>query len=68
MSLNSDDILLYRPIYTFGDYQDMQGDVNNLCAWTDDNHLKFTATKCKYMIISGKKQPIIPNFPPLINN
>ena len=68
MSLYADDILLYRPIYTSADYHDLQGDVNNLCAWTDGNNLKFNATKCKYMILSRKKQPIIPNSPLLINN
>ena len=49
-------------------YYDLQVDVNNLCAWTDGNNMKFNATKCKYMIISRKKQPIIPNSPLVINN
>jgi len=57
MSLYADNILFYRPIYTHADYHDLQGDVNNLCAWTDGNNLKFNATKCKYMIISRKKHP-----------
>ena len=35
MSLYADDILVYHPIYTSADYHDLQGDVNNLCAWTD---------------------------------
>ena len=68
MSLYADDILLYRPIYTSANYHDLQGDVNNLCAWTDGNNMKFNATKCKYMIMSRKKQPIIPNSPLVINN
>ena len=68
MSLYADDILLYHPIYTHADYHELQGNVNNLCTWTDGNNLKFNATKCKYMIISRKKQPIIPNSPLLINN
>ena len=54
VSLYADHILLYRPIYTSVDYQDLQGDVNNLCAWTDDNYLKFNASKCKYKIMSRK--------------
>ena len=68
MSLYADDILLYRPIYTSADYYDRQGDVNNLCAWTDGNNIKFNTTKCKYMVISRKKQPIISNPPIVINN
>ena len=38
MSLYVDDNVLYRPIYTSADYHHLQGDVNNLCAWTDDNN------------------------------
>jgi len=68
MSLYADDIVLYRPIYTPADYHQLQGDVNNLCTWTDGNNLKFNVTKCKYMIISRKKQPITPNSPLFINN
>ena len=63
MSLYVDDILLYHPIYTHANYHDLQGDVNNFCAWTDGNNLKFNATKCKYTIIFRKKQPILPNSP-----
>ena len=67
MSLYADQILLYRPIYTSADYHDLQGDVNNRCTWTDGNNLKFNAIKCKYMIISRKKQPIIYLTLPLLS-
>ena len=68
ISLYADDILLYRPIYTHNDYHLLQGDVNNICTWADINNLKFNSTKCKYMIISRKKQPTIPVSPLLIND
>ena len=69
MSLYADDILLYHPIYTSADYHDLQGDVNNLCSWTDGNNLKFNATKCKYMIMNlERNSPSYLTLPPRINN
>jgi len=44
MSLYVDDNVLYHTIYSPADHHHLQGDVNNLCAWTDDNSLKFSAT------------------------
>ena len=68
MTLYADDILLYHPISTSSDFHFLQEDINNLCSWTDDNYLNFNASKCKYMIISKKKQPILPDSPLSVNN
>ena len=57
MLLYADDIMLYRPIYAVVDYELLQLDINQLCSWTDSNLLKFNSDKCKYMIISRRKQP-----------
>ena len=55
-SLFADDIMLYRPIYCPTDYSLLQTDIDDICSWTSDNLLEFSVQKCKYMIISHKKQ------------
>ena len=63
MSLYADDVMLYRIIRSQADFISLQADVDTLCIWTDENRLNFTATKCKYMVISRKRQPIVPSSP-----
>ena len=53
MSLYADDIMFYRIICSAIDYHTLQIDIDH---WTDSNLLTFIATKCKYIIISRKKQ------------
>jgi len=52
----ADDIMLYCPIYCTTDYSLLQTDIDDICSWTSDNLLEFSEQKCKYMIISHKKQ------------
>ena len=47
MLLYADDSMLYHPISAPEDYHHLQGDINRLCTWTDDNLLKYNANKCK---------------------
>ena len=68
MTIFADDITLYRPIYTAADYDLVQTDIDSLCSWTDNNLLRLNAIKCKYMIISRKKQPSIPGSPLTVNH
>ena len=63
MSLYADDLMLYRPIQSATDYHFLQMDIDNLCVWSDDNLLKFNSRKCKYIIISRRKQPSLPVTP-----
>ena len=63
MSIYSDDLVLYRPIHSATDYHLLQIDIDNICVWSDDNHLKFNGRKCKYMIITRRKQPSLPVTP-----
>ena len=63
VSLFADDLLLYRPIEKLVDYQYLQTDIDSLCDWSDDNHLQFNGTKCKFMVISRKREPILPPQP-----
>ena len=68
MSLYADDIMLYRPIRSPVDYHSLQLDIDNLCAWTNENFMKFNASKCKFMVVSRKKHPLEPVTSLAINN
>ena len=59
----ADDIMFYRIIRSATDYHALQMDINSLCRWTDRNLLTFNANKCKYMLISRKKQQTLPSSP-----
>ena len=64
--LYADDVVLYRPIYCQEDYNSLRNDVDSLCDWTSSAFLYLNAAKCKYMLISRKKQPIVPLTPILV--
>ena len=68
MSLYADDMMLYHLIRSQIDFLALQADVDCLSGWTDENHLKFNTAKCKYVVISRKKQPTLPTSPIVINN
>ena len=68
MLLYADDSMLYRPIRTPEDYNQLQLDMNKLCTWTNNNLLTYNTNKCKYMVISRKKQPSLPSMPLNVNN
>ena len=63
----ADDILLYRPIRTSGDYSALQDDIDALSNWATQNAMTFNATKCKHMTISRKRNRHTP-APPLSLN
>jgi len=54
--LYADDILLFRPIRTIGDYSALQADIDTLSNWATQNTMTFNTAKCKYMRISRKKK------------
>ena len=62
--LYADDILLFHPIRTIGDYSALQADIDALSNWATQNTMTFNTAKCKYMRISRKKKCIIsaPSF------
>ena len=68
MLLYADDSMLYRPIHTDDDYYHLQLDINKLCTWTDNNLLRYNSTKCKYMVISRRKQPTLPSTSLFVND
>ena len=67
MLLYAHDSMLYHPISAPEDYHHLQGDINRLCTWTDENLLKYNANKCKYMVISRKRHPLVPCTPLRVN-
>ena len=60
MVLYADDMVLYRPIYSYEDYWLLQQDINAIAMWIANNHLQFNASKCKYMTISQKRAKELP--------
>jgi len=55
--LYADDMLLCRKIDSTEDFIALQRDINTINNWTKENHLTFNIAKCKYMLISCKRQP-----------
>ena len=68
MLLYADDRMLYRPIRTPDDYIQLQMDIDKLCVWTKNNLMQYNVNKCKYIIISRRKQPSLPNTPLAVDN
>ena len=62
INLFADDVLLYQVVSKEEDFALVQ---DNLSV---DNHLNFNLTKCKYMTISRKLHPTLPNTPLLLSN
>ena len=59
--LYADDILLYHPISIPEDLEHLQNDVDRLQAYASANYMTFNASKCKFMLVSRKRQHIHPN-------
>ena len=68
VNLFADDVLLYHVVSKEEDFALVQEAVSLLDNWSVDNHLNFNLTKCKYMIISRKLHPTLPNTPLLLSN
>ena len=54
--LYADDILLYHPISLPMDLEYLQKDVDTLQIFATANYLTFNVSKCKFMLVSRKKQ------------
>ncbi len=66
--LYADNLLLYQPISTYNDYCALMKDIAAIEAWSLSNNLNFNASKCKYMVISRKKNPLVPTLALLLND
>ena len=62
--LYADDILLYKPINTPIDFDDLQADINTIAHWISSNHLTVNSSKTKCMLISWKRSQAH-HLPPL---
>ena len=60
ISLYADDMMLFKIIKSNADYIDLHNDIDGLNYWVTANQLTFSSSKCKYMIISRKKNPSHP--------
>ena len=62
--LYADDILLYRTISSNSDYSYLQSDANTVQDWVNCNHMFLNPSKCKFILISRKRNRM--NNPPAI--
>ena len=60
MVLYADDLLLFRPITKQYDFQTLQSDINTVADWVSANYSTFNSSKCKYKLVSRKRQPSLP--------
>ena len=60
ISLYADDMMLFKVIKSNADYADLQNDIDGLNNWVTANYLTFSSSKCKYMLLSRKKNPSHP--------
>ena len=65
-SLYTDDVLLYRVINTSDDFVALQEDIDKIGSWSNTNFLTLNRAKCKYMTISRRKAPSVPQTPLLL--
>ena len=56
----ADDILLYHPIYCLDDYGHIQQNIDKIYTWSEVNLLQFYTAKCKYIVVSRKRSPLLP--------
>ena len=61
ISMYADDILLWKPIKCSNDYVYLQTDINNISNCIKSLYLSLNSSKCKYIIVSRKRQPTLPS-------
>ena len=61
-------ILLMKPIRGFNDFIHLQRDIDTIANCIDNLRLSLNTSKCKYIIVSRKKQPTIPLMGLHLNN
>ena len=66
LNLYTDDMLLYKPVKLPEDFKHLQSDIDHISDWVSSNNLTLNPNKCKFMIISRKRNSVQP--PQLILN
>ena len=46
LTLYADDLVIYKPILTESSHLQLQGDINSISLWADNNLMTFNASKC----------------------
>ena len=59
----ADDVCIYRPISSCGDFRYVQDDIEVIEEWSIENFRNLNPSKCKYMLISRKRTPSMPDEP-----
>ena len=62
LTIYADDILLYKPIGCPGNYIDLQNDIDLIFNSVQHNYLNLNSSKCKYIIASRKRHPVVPIY------
>ena len=57
------DVLLYQVIDSVKDFVSVQENINTIWEWSQQNALTLNPTKCKFMMISRKKNSLLPPAP-----
>ena len=63
LNLFADDVLLYQIVTCAADFVVLQEVIACIEQWSTDNYLDFNTSKCKYMIVSRKRNPPVPVVP-----
>ena len=67
VNLFADDVLLYHSVSSVSDFLKVQESICCIEQWSSSNHLTLNALKCKYMLISRKRNPLQPVCPLVLN-
>jgi len=60
MAVYTDDILLFKPITCTEDYASLQSDIGATHMSITTCHLTLNPSKCKHLIVSRKRKPLLP--------
>ena len=66
-TIDPDDLLIFKVLSDSHDFKAIQDDISNIESWSTDNYLTLNPKKCKYMIISRKKDPPAPVTPLILS-
>ena len=63
----ADDILLHHTIRTNEDYSALQHDIDMISEWANINSMQFNSAKCKFMLVSRRRNNTTPSPPMCLN-
>ena len=64
LTMYADDILMFKPIECAEDFTAFQEDINSISDWVDINYLQFNVQKCKFTLVSRRKNQLM--YPDLL--